>query len=81
MLTFMPTRLAAFKASQSAVRRGVPHIGSPYLRKASKTIIKAKAAPEDQPPRYRHRCIPGKIESIGSLQSQFNPHTSTALAA
>ena len=29
----------------------------------------------------RRRCVPGVIQHIGSLQSPFNTHTSTALAA
>ena len=34
-----------------------------------------------RPPSHdRQRCIPGAINRIGSLQSPFNPHTSTALA-
>ena len=31
--------------------------------------------------RNRHRCVPGAIHRIAFLQSPFNPHTSTALAA
>ncbi len=81
MLTFMPTRPAPFKASPSAVRPSVPRIGSPYLSKATKTTISAKASPEDQSSRHRHRSGPAKIERIGSLQSPSNPHTSTAPAA
>lgn len=44
MLTFMPTRPVAFTASPSDLRRRVPHIGSPYLSKATETTIRAKAA-------------------------------------
>ena len=33
-----------------------------------------------QPNRDRRRCVPGATHHISSLQSPFNPHTSTALA-
>jgi hypothetical protein len=32
------------------------------------------------PNRDRQRCVPGAIHHIGSLQSPFSPHTSTAPA-
>jgi hypothetical protein len=32
------------------------------------------------PNRDRRRCVPGATHHIGSLQSPFNPHTSTAPA-
>ena len=46
----------------------------------SSTTIRASLA-LTTPHQDRHRRIPGTIHRIGSLQSPFNPHTSTALAA
>jgi hypothetical protein len=81
MRTFMPTRFVAPTASPSALRGPVPRICSPTSARRPYTTITGREGLEDYPTGHRHRCIPGAIDCVGSLQSPFNPHTSTALAA
>ena len=81
MLTFMPTRRVAFTAFPSALRRRVPRIRSRYLCKATDNTLKVETAFEDHPTTHQYRRIPGRTDRIDSLQSPFNPHASTALAA
>jgi hypothetical protein len=50
MLTFMPTRPVGFTASSSAFRRRVPHIGYPYIGKATRNTIRVEAALEASQP-------------------------------
>jgi hypothetical protein len=81
MLTFMRTRSGALTASPSAVRERALRNSSPSVSEARANTPAVEAALDEHPTSHRHQRIPGGIGRIGSLQSPFNPHTSTALAA
>jgi len=79
--TFIPTRLDASAAYDPALRRTVPEIRAADLNRPIRFHDQGQKRCANSPGYNQFRCVSGTIHSLGFLQTAFNPHTSTALAA
>ena len=81
MLIFVAIQLVAFAACKSGFAEVCLESGLRTSPSQFSSTIRGDAGLADYPSPDRYRCVPGAVHLIAFLQSLFNPHTSTALAA